>query len=87
MHSATFANPLSEMEHSMLLDLLKTFIIVGGMPAAVGAYAQTQSFLDVERMHKDIMTSLKRIHERAFGRTAASAGGGTGFPFAGAARG
>ena len=59
MHSATFANPLSEMEHSMLLDLLKTFIIVGGMPAAVGAYAQTQSFLDVERMHKDIMTSLK----------------------------
>ena len=43
----------------MLLDLLKTFIIVGGMPAAVGAYAQTQSFLDVERMHKDIMTSLK----------------------------
>ena len=59
MHSATFANPLSEMEHSMLLDLLKTFVIVGGMPAAVGAYAQTQSFLDVERMHKDIMTSLK----------------------------
>ena len=64
MHSATFANPLSEMEHSMLLDLLKTFIIVGGMPAAVGAYAQTQSFLDVERMHKDIMTSLKA----AFGK-------------------
>ena len=59
MNNATFTNPLSEMEHSMLLDLLKTFVIVGGMPAAVGAYAQTQSFLDVERMHKDIMTSLK----------------------------
>ncbi len=29
------------------------------MPAAVCAYAQTQSYLDVARMHSDIMTSLK----------------------------
>jgi predicted AAA+ superfamily ATPase len=59
MRKATFSNPLSEIDHSMLLELLKTYIIVGGMPAAVNAYAQTHSFLDVQRMHKDIMTSLK----------------------------
>ena len=71
MHNATFTNPLSEMEHSMLLDLLKTFVIVGGMPAAVGAYAQTHSFLDVERMHKDIMTSLKADFGKYDGRVPA----------------
>jgi predicted AAA+ superfamily ATPase len=59
------------MEHSMLLDLLKTFVIVGGMPAAVGAYAQTHSFLDVERMHKDIMTSLKADFGKYDGRVPA----------------
>ena len=71
MHNATFTTPLSEMEHSMLLDLLKTFVIVGGMPAAVGAYAQTHSFLDVERMHKDIMTSLKADFGKYDGRVPA----------------
>ena len=59
MRNASFLNPLSEIDHSMLLELLKTYIIVGGMPAAVNAYAQTHSFLDVQRMHKDIITSLK----------------------------
>ena len=59
MYEATFANPLPDVEHARLLDLLKTYVIVGGMPAAVGAYAATRSYLAVERMHTDIMTSLK----------------------------
>ena len=59
MHEATFADPLPDVEHARLLDLLKTYVIVGGMPAAVGAYAATRSYLAVERMHADIMTSLK----------------------------
>ena len=59
MREATFAKPLSEVEHAMLLELLKTYVIVGGMPAAVSAYARTHSYLAVERMHEDIMISLK----------------------------
>ena len=59
MREATFSKPLPEVEHAMLLELLKAYVIVGGMPAAVGAYARTQSYLAVERMHADIMTSLK----------------------------
>ena len=59
MREAGFSNPLSSVEHSRLLDLLKTYVIVGGMPAAVSAYAHTQSYLAVARMHTDIMTSLK----------------------------
>lgn len=59
MREATFGRPLSELEHSMLLERMKTYVIVGGMPAAVGAYVQTQSYLDVARMHTDIMTTLK----------------------------
>ncbi len=59
MREATFSKPLPDVEHSMLLDLLKTYVIVGGMPAAVSAYASSRSYLAVERMHTDIMTSLK----------------------------
>ena len=59
MRDATFQEPLPETEHAALLDLMKTYVIVGGMPAAVDAYAQTHSYLAVERMHADIMTSLK----------------------------
>ena len=59
MREATFSKPLSELDHSLLLELLKTYVIVGGMPAAVNAYAKTHSYLAVARMHADIMTSLK----------------------------
>lgn len=59
MHEATFDKPLSGLEHALLLDLMKTYVIVGGMPAAVGAYAKTRSYLDVSHIHADIMTSLK----------------------------
>ena len=59
MHEATFDDPLSGIEHSLLLECLKTYVIVGGMPAAVDVFVQSQSYLDVARIHADIMTSLK----------------------------
>lgn len=59
MREATFDNPVPPLSHERMLDLLKIFLIVGGMPSAVGTYVEERSFLEAERMHKDVMTSLK----------------------------
>lgn len=59
MREATFARPLPPLSHERMLDLLKIFLIVGGMPSAIGTYANERNFLDTERMQKDVMTSLK----------------------------
>lgn len=50
---------LSESAHEKLLEHLKTFLIVGGMPAAVLAYAETKSFLAARNEQRDIMQNLK----------------------------
>ena len=56
---ASFSNPLPGMVHEKLLDILKSFLIVGGMPAAVQRYAETGSYLAAQREQDDILVSLK----------------------------
>lgn len=43
-----------------LRDLLKTYLLVGGMPAAVAAYVQTLSLPDVREMQLDILSDYVR---------------------------
>ena len=50
---------LSESAHAKLLEYLKAFLIVGGMPAAIRAYAETKSFLAARNEQRDIMQNLK----------------------------
>lgn len=50
---------LSDSAHAKLLEHLKTFLIVGGMPAAVLAYAETNSFIAARDEQRDIMQNLK----------------------------
>ena len=56
---ATFDDPLSNIAHSKMLDILKSFIIVGGMPAAVKKFVETGSYLAAQREQDDILVSLK----------------------------
>lgn len=56
---AAFSNPLTEPVHRKMLELLKNYLIVGGMPAAVSKFAETRSFIEVQKQHQDILTSLK----------------------------
>lgn len=49
----------SESAHEKLLEYLKTFLIVGGMPAAVLKYVETKSFLAARDEQRDIMQNLK----------------------------
>ncbi len=57
--AATFENPLSAVGHETLLKHLKTFLVVGGMPAAVRKYVETQSLLAAQEQHRDILVSLR----------------------------
>jgi len=54
-----FDRPLDPALHERLLDLLKTFLVVGGMPAVVAKYARTRSLLAAQREQDDILVSLK----------------------------
>ena len=56
---AEHGGALSESAHGKLLDHLKTFFVVGGMPAAVLAYVETKSFWAARNEQRDIMQNLK----------------------------
>ena len=56
---ATPQNPLQEPVHNQLVNLLKTFLIIGGMPEVVAEYAKTQDFLHCQNVLSDILISLK----------------------------
>ena len=55
--SCTSTEPLNDAAHSNLTDLLRTFFLVGGMPAAVSVWIETKSYLEVARVHNDIMSA------------------------------
>lgn len=52
---ATSAEPLSDLAHKELIDQLRTFYLVGGMPAAVTEWIETHSYLEVSHVHHDII--------------------------------
>lgn len=45
--------------HAQLLELLKKFLLIGGLPEAVGTYAQTKSFFAVEEIHQSILNTYR----------------------------
>ena len=56
---ATPQRPLDAPFHARLLERLRAFLVVGGLPAAVDAYAKTGSFVEAQREQDDILVSLK----------------------------
>jgi len=47
--------PLTELAHKDLIEQLRTFYLVGGMPAAVTEWVETHSYLEVSHVHADII--------------------------------
>ena len=45
--------------HDQLLDEYRRFLIVGGMPEAVSRFAESGSFLESQRVHKDIIMNFR----------------------------
>ena len=54
-----FQKPLPEAIHQKIMLLHKKFLIIGGMPEVVKAYAQGKSLLDVQRIIDDLIISVQ----------------------------
>ena len=57
--------------HDLLLKHYKDFLIVGGMPEAVVTFAETHSFLECQRVHRDIVLNFKEDFEKYGGNVSA----------------
>jgi predicted AAA+ superfamily ATPase len=56
---ATPQKPLQTPIHDLLINRLKIFLIVGGMPESVAQYVKTQDLLHSQNVLNDIIISLK----------------------------
>jgi predicted AAA+ superfamily ATPase len=57
--AASPTKPLAEPLHTKLIDYLKRFIIIGGMPEVVANYIQGRDINDCQRVLDDLIISLK----------------------------
>ena len=56
---ATSEEPLTEKAHKDLVEQLRTFYLVGGMPAAVTEWMETHSYIEVSHVHTDIIQTYE----------------------------
>lgn len=52
--------PVDDFIHSKIMELFRLYLIVGGMPAAVSKYLETNNIQEVLRVQQDIITLYKR---------------------------
>ena len=60
-------NTIPPIIHQRLLDLLRTYFFVGGMPEAVKTYAQTQRLKDVSAVHNSIIDTYREDFPKYIG--------------------
>ena len=57
--TASAMQPLSDAMHSKLVELFRTFIMVGGMPEAVVTWVETKDYLQCQSVHNEIVTTYE----------------------------
>lgn len=55
---ASSSNPLMDIFYERLLDNFRSFMLVGGMPAAVSKFVKTQSYLEADK----VLSELKQTY-------------------------
>lgn len=58
-HQASAATSLPESVHVELIEQLKTFYLVGGMPAAVTEWIENRSYSECSHIHNDILDTYQ----------------------------
>ena len=56
---ATPSHPLPDLFHNRLIDLFRTYIIVGGMPEVVDRWISTHDYLQCQELLNDIIVSYE----------------------------
>lgn len=64
----TWEKGISEFTHEKLMNLLKTYMIVGGMPAAVFSWIKHHSLSEVSQVHHDILHTYRDDFGKYSGR-------------------
>lgn len=55
----TTTEPLSDVLHEKLVELFRTFIMVGGMPEAVVTWIDSKDYLQCQSVHNEIVTTYE----------------------------
>lgn len=58
-NSADAANPLPQALHDRLVNLLRTYMLVGGMPEVVARWVATHDYLQCQEVQDDIVVSYE----------------------------
>src|SRR3990167_4965673 len=66
----SIAEEVPNVIHEQLMDLYKEYLIMGGVPAAVSAWIQTQSLAEVNKIHHDLITNYRDDFGKYRGRLA-----------------
>lgn len=56
---ANYNNPLPDIFHTKLIDYLKKYLMIGGMPEAISKYVQNRKINDIQNVLDDLLISLK----------------------------
>lgn len=51
--------PVPEPVHKKIMELLRTYMIIGGMPEVVNTYIETQSILEADKVQRRILTDYR----------------------------
>jgi len=71
------AHPTSECRtlHPRLLELVCTYALGGGMPAAVAAWVDHRSFTHTSEVHRDLLWSITRVAKNPTGASTSAPSG------------
>ena len=58
-NQANANNPLDEIIYTQLVDQLRTFMLVGGMPESVARWVETHDYLQCQEIQDDILTGYE----------------------------
>jgi predicted AAA+ superfamily ATPase len=58
IRKANTTNPLHEIIHHKAIELLKKFLVIGGMPDAVAKYVNTSDLLQVQKVLNSLLVSF-----------------------------
>jgi uncharacterized protein len=64
VESYAFGAELGPIVHKRLLDLLRSYYFVGGMPGAVSVYARSRKFSDVGSVHNSIIETYREDFQK-----------------------
>ena len=67
IHSFSIGDEINPLVHRRLLDLLRTYFFVGGMPEAVNIYALSKRLKDVSDVHHSIIETFREDFSKYIG--------------------